>query len=144
MNALKLLRLVGIILGLGLAVAGLIGLKSDLRSAGWRHVAARIVVSEPLGRGERRSSLVMAEYRVGEAIYQCGHVREGRGNTGSDAKRYPVGAAATVSYDPVEATRCALESGVTLETIALLVAGAAFMGLAIFANLRLSAKRPKS
>ena len=66
-----------------------------------------------------------------------------RGNDASDAKRYPVGSAATVSYDPTQASHCALESGVSVQTVGLLVAAAASLGLAVFANLRLRATAPK-
>lgn len=144
MNKLRLLRLLGLVLGVCLAVAGLYGLKSELQSASWRKVPAKIVMSEVSGGGERRSSLVMAEYRIGEGVYQCGHVRAGRDNAASDARRYPMGADATVAYDPGQPTRCALEQGVSATSIALLIGGVGFLGLAVFAQRRMVAARGKA
>lgn len=138
MKMLRALRLIGILLGLCLAVAGLMGVKTGLQSASWATAPARIVVSEATGKGEHRASLVMAEYRVGADVYQCGHVRLGRDNLASDARRYPVGTSASVAYDPDQVTHCALEAGVSALSIALLVAGVACLGLAALAHRRLA------
>jgi hypothetical protein len=143
MNKWRLLRLIGLALGVGLAVAGLFGATSGLQSASWRSAPAKIVMSEVSGGGERRSSLVMAEYKIGEGIYQCGHVRAGRDNAASDAKRYPVGASVTVAYDPDQLTHCALEPGVSALSIALLAGGAACLGLAVYAHRRMGPTRPQ-
>jgi hypothetical protein len=137
MNRWRLLRLIGLVLGVCLAVAGLVGVKSGLQSTSWRRAPARIVMSEVSGTGEHRSSLVMAEYKIGDGIYQCGHVRAGGNNAASDATRYPMGASVTVAYDPAQVTSCALEPGVPALSIALLAAGAAFLGLAVFAHRRM-------
>jgi hypothetical protein len=144
MNKLRLLRLIGLVLGVCLLVAGLLGVKSGLQSASWRSAPAKIVMSDVMGSGERRSSLVMAEYRIGDGIYQCGHVQAGRENSASDAKRYPVGADATVAYDPSEPTHCALEQGVSALSIVLLIGGAGFLGLALYIQRRMSAKPAKA
>jgi hypothetical protein len=137
MKHFKLLRLGALLIGVGFAGVGLIGARSGLQSSSWRTAPARIVMSESFGG---RSSVVMAEYRIGADIYQCGHVRLGRDNTPADARRHPVGSTATVAYDPGQTSRCALETGVSPVNIAFLMVGAGFLGLAVYFHRRLAQK----
>jgi hypothetical protein len=132
-----LLRIVGVLFGVAFASVGGFGMRAGLDSRGWPAAPATVLSSEVIGMGDHTSSRIVAEFKVGADFYHCGQVRLGRENLPQEARAFPVGARVSVHYDPKHMARCVLIPGVSGASLLFAASGVVFLGLAIFAHLRL-------
>ena len=136
-----LARLVGVVFGVCFTAVGLLGVRAGLAASNWPSEPARIIVSERAGLGDHRYGNIVAEFRVGEAVYHCGHVTSGRNNSTWDVSHWPVGKPVRVWHDPVNFSKCVLVPGISGGSLGFLATGLGMFGLALYAHWSLRRQR---
>jgi len=144
MRYLPFVRAIGVVLGVCLVTLGVVGLRGGLAASNWPSEPARIVISERGGAGDHRFGEIVAQFKVGGNIYHCANVRSGRDNQVQDVARYPVGKQVRVYHDPSNLSKCVFVPGVSGGSIGFLLAGLAFLGLAVYAQLTMRARRRRA
>ncbi len=144
MRYLPFVRAIGVVLGICLVTLGVLGLRGGLAASTWPSEPARIVISERGGTGDHRFGEIVAQFKVGQDIYHCANVTSGRNNQVQDVPRYPVGRQVRVYHDPSNLSKCVFVPGISGESIGFLLAGVAFLGVAVYAQLAMRAQKRRA
>lgn len=134
------LRLASLFFGLGLLLFGLFGVWRVADQLRWSSVPATVITSEH--GSDNHPAFVVAQYRLGKAIYHCGKVFHGKEK--GDAAHFTVGMKTKVYYDPKQPGQCALRRGVPALSLAFILLGFAFLGVSNYARRKMRSAPPKS
>jgi len=133
-----LLRLAGLFFGLGFILVGIYGVRRNVDRLKWSSAPATVITSQR--GGDHRPAYVIAQYRLGKAIYHCGKVfRRGDDDEGDPAD-YPVGMKTDIYYDPAQPARCALTRGISRMSLVFIALGVVLLGAANYARRKI--KKP--
>jgi hypothetical protein len=138
---LPLVRSVGVILGLAFTLVGVRGMRVGLDSLHWPAADGKIIISEQVGMAEDMTSRIVAEFPYGPGYYHCGAVRIGMENLPGDTRTFPLGAAATVHYDPYDLSRCVLLPGISYGSTVFIIVGCLGFAAAAAAHRTLRLRR---
>lgn len=136
---LPLLRLAALVFGVVFLTVGALGVRAGLQSARWPTAPATVVISEQVGFSRYNRGRVVARWRTGQDLRDCGIVHFGYDTNLADVRAHPVGSATRVAWDPADPSRCVIEPGVGRGVIVFALVGAAFLGVAWWAHARLGA-----